>query len=305
MRILILENDEEQLKFVRENISSDDFEIIEVEDVPEALKILQKTQVEILISEFERPEYNALDLVNKILSTNIEKYPFIILITEEETQNEAVDCLGPISGDYIIKPMDPAGLKARIRVAERSISMQDRLSRVRKDSSSLALYDKLTGVLNRQAIYDQALAEVSRGQRAKNPVSVAMIEVANLTDVSEKHGAEVSDRALRYVASAIRANVRIYDLLGRWIGAKFLLVLPNTTEEFASEVVERVNESVSTIGIQLHDRSRLDVEVAIGISSLPDDEVMPLYVLVDQANEALKKASDGISDRVVMYSEMK
>ncbi|MBW8011194.1 MAG: diguanylate cyclase [Chloroflexi bacterium] len=305
MRILILDNDEEQRKFVRDNISSDDYELIEVENGQAALDILREKPIEILITEFEMPDFSAMDLVNNILSSNLEKFPFIILITDEETQNEAVDCLGPIPGDYIIKPLDPEGLRARVKVAERSISMQERLSRVRKESASLALYDKLTGVLNRQAIYDQALAEISRAQRGNIMVSVAMIEVANLTGVTEKHGSDIRDQALRYVASAIRANVRIYDILGRWMGAKFLLVLPNTSEENAAKVVERVNQSVSTIGIRLPDRKRLDVEVAIGVSSLPDEESMPLYVLVDQANEALKKAVEGESDKVVVYSGMK
>ena len=112
-----------------------------------------------------------------------------------------------------------------IAVAERTLALQARAKETSGHSSdSLALYDHLTSVLNRQAIYERALAEMNRSQRDGNQVGIAMIEIVNLDEIIEKYGSDVRDQSVRFVARAARANMRIYDLVGRWIGAKFMYI---------------------------------------------------------------------------------
>lgn len=301
MRVLIIDNDAKQRKMISESLIEEGYEIFAFGNGKKGLKSLQAEKISILIAAFDMPKFGGKELVDGILASKVDPSPFIVFLVNEGSQQAAVDCLGAILGDYMISPISSDGLRARIAVVKRSIKIRDRLDAVSKDSESLALYDQLTGVFNRQAVYDQALAEISRSQREGLHLSIAMIEICDLQEIEEEHGIKIRNQALRYVSSAVRANVRIYDILGRWIGAKFMLMLPNTNLEDVSTVVERVNQSISTIGIQLPDRSRLEIQVNVGVSSLPRAETIPLYMLVEQANSALLKASNEVETQVVYF----
>ncbi|MEK6256895.1 MAG: diguanylate cyclase [Chloroflexota bacterium] len=301
MRVLIIDNDAKQRNKISKILSKENFEVIEAEDGEKGLKALEKQPVKILISAFVTPGITSEQLVAGILAAKLDSPPFVIFLVDEKFQEVAVDCLAPVSGDYMLTPISPDGLRARMAVAKRSVELKERLEKVRRDSKSLALYDQLTGVYNRQAVYDQALAEISRSQREGFPLSVAMIEIINLEGIEKEHGPEIRDQILRYVSSAVRANVRIYDILGRWIGAKFLLMLPNTNMEDVSVLVERVFQSIETITIELPDRSRLKIDVKFGVSSLPSKETIPLYMLVEQANGALLEASNEMENQIVYF----
>jgi diguanylate cyclase (GGDEF)-like protein len=291
MRVMLLGNDPQLRKVVSRSLNNEDYEIVDYEDNQIALESMLKTPIEILISEYDSGRTKGTELINSILASDLEDFPFVLFITTAQNQQEAVDSLGPIPGDYIVKPVEAETLKARIALAERLIMMQERLTQTREESDSLELYDQLTGVLNRQAVYERSLAEVSRAQREESPLSLAMVEVLNLSEIRDKHGPEVRDQAIRYVARATRANVRIYDLVGRWIGAKFLLLLPGASIENATRIAERIRNSISTIGIRLPDRVRLQIDIAIGLTRMQATEKTPLYVLVEEANEALTAAS--------------
>ena len=301
MRVLSIDQDSKQSNQINDGLAGEGYEVFEVNDKKKALEYINNQQIEIVIAAYGMSSFPGEDLVADVLQANTEIPPFIIFLVDEGSQQGAVDCLAPIAGDYMVRPITPEGLRARITVAKRSIDMKKRLDRVQMDSESLALYDQLTGILNRQAVYDQALAEISRAQRENSPLCVAMLEINNLQQIEAEYNVEIRDQVLRYVSSAVRANVRIYDILGRWIGAKFLLMLPNTRVEDASSVVERVNESISTIGIDLPDRSRLEITVNFGVSSLPPEETVPLYMLVEQANSALLEANNEKKKQVVYF----
>ncbi|MEK6256792.1 MAG: diguanylate cyclase, partial [Chloroflexota bacterium] len=288
MHVLIIDNDTKQRNAVEEYLDVENYDISSSMDWKEGKEIVEDSKdVNIIIAAFDMPDFSGKDFIEDIQSLKLDKKPYVIFLVDEKNILDAVDCFGTLLGDYILKPLSPEGLRARIAVTKQSIALREKLDRVKRDSESLTLYDQLTGVLNRQAVYDQALAEISRAQREARPLSVAMIELSNLQQIETKHGNEVRDQALRYVSSAVRANVRIYDILGRWIGAKFLLMLPNTNLNEASIVVGRVSQSIATIGIELPDHSRLRVDVKFGVSSIPPEETIPLYMLVEQANSAL------------------
>ena len=303
VKILIIDNDAKQRKSVEDFLKVDKYEISSADDWNSGKKSAEDQEVSLIIADFDSPGISGDEFVAEVQSLNAETPPFIVFLVNEESISNAVDCCGTMTCDYILKPVSPDGLRARIAVAKRSIALKEKLDRVKRDSESLALYDQLTGVLNRQAVYDQALAEISRAQREAKPLSVAMIELSNLRQIEAKYPREVRDQALRYVASAVRANVRIYDILGRWIGAKFMLMLPNTNLNDATIVVDRVHESISTIGIELPDHTHLRTDVVFGVSSIPPGETIPLYMLVEQANSALQIARSQVKSPVAIYEE--
>jgi len=302
VKVLLYDTFEDQIGLVKEVLNQDDYDLVVEGDASSLYGHLKKGSApELIISNFDLPS-GGIDLVNAILAVHTPPFPYVLFLTEEFSEKFAVDCLGPIPGDFIVKPMREPELEARVLVAERTLALQEHLFSQEELPSDVAMYDDLTNLLNRQAIYEHALAELARVQREKQTVCFVMIEVNNAARIQETYGSETLRTAIRYVARAVRANLRMYDLVGRWMEAKFLLVLPGLTPEFGQSVVERILAAVHSVNIRLEDGSLLALDITGGYTYAEPDQVRPLYEQLDQANIALSAAGELTTEpRVVWY----
>jgi diguanylate cyclase (GGDEF)-like protein len=303
VKVLLYSDDEHQIELVSEILNGDDYNLLIEQDSASLFGHLKEEPPELIISNFDLP-YGGIDLVNSILALLQAPFPYVLFLTEEFSEKYAVDCLGPIPGDFAVKPVRGQELEARIVVAERTIALQKRLHSQEELPPDVAMYDDLTNLLNRQAIYEHAMAEVNRSQREKSPVCLVMIEINNAAVIEEKHGKDMYRQTVRFVARAIRANLRMYDHVGRWMDAKFLVILPGLTPEFGQGVVERILNAVHSINLRLEDQTLLDLDVAGGYTYAKPETARPLYEQIDEANIALSQAVLlEAKPRVLAYSE--
>ena len=168
------------------------------------------------------------------------------------------------------------------------------------------MYDSLTNLLNRQAVYERVLGEINRAQREKLPASLSLFEIINIQEIEEQYGKKISDQAIRFVARSIRANIRMYDILGRWMGARFLLMLPGLRDDSSAIVIERIFSAIHAIRIRLEDDTLLPLTIAAGHTSSDAAAPVPLYTMIEQANVALAHASEQPKNkRVTGYAAIK
>lgn len=306
MKVLLLDKDKKRLKMLVDSLGDQDFNIVVEKDGKEVMKhLLDDSPPELIISDFELPG-GGIDLVNNILTLNRDQYPYVLFVTEEEEESYAIDSLGPIPGDFLVKPLNKRELKARISVAERAIALQVHLRDTKGNRVDLALYDEMTSVLNRQAVYERALAELNRAMREKIQVCLVMLEVINHKDIPSDDEEGVAVQAIRYVARAIRANVRMYDLVGRWIGSKFFLLLPSLPKEHTQAVIERIYTAITAVRVKYGEGEMLPIDIAVGYTWSTEEAPAPLYVLIEQANDALNEASKvEEGNRIVAYQAEK
>ena len=111
---------------------------------------------------------------------------------------------------------------------------------LRESLRHVAQTDALTGVLNRHGLLPQLRRELARADRQGPPLSVALCDIDHFKRVNDTHGHAAGDGVLRDFAENLRAHARASDLVGRWGGEEFLLVLPDTDAESARRVVERI-----------------------------------------------------------------
>jgi diguanylate cyclase (GGDEF)-like protein len=305
VKVLLYDDVDDRIEVVKELLNKDDYELA-IEDDASCLFGHLKADggPEMIVSNFDLPN-GGIDLVNSILAVNNPPFPYVLFLTEELSEKFAVDCLGPIPGDFIVKPLREPELEARILVAERSLAMQEHYYNQEELPPDVAMYDDLTNLLNRQAIYEHTLAELNRAQREKQTVCLVMIELNNAAKIQEEHGRDTLRQAIRFMARAVRANLRMYDLVGRWMESKFLVVLPGLTDEYGQSVVERILNSVHSVNIRVEDGSLLDLDIAGGYTYADPDQPRPLYEQVDQANMALNEAVKLTKEpRVVWFGDV-
>jgi diguanylate cyclase (GGDEF)-like protein len=156
--------------------------------------------------------------------------------------------------------------------------------------------DELTGLLNRGAIIECLTRACARAGRDSAAIAVLLVDVDNFKSINDTHGHGVGDAVLRRIARSLAAGVRGYDMIGRYGGEEFLVVLPRSGSMDAFAAAERLrtsvaNEPVST-GI-----GKLAVTISIGLAVAETGNLSPDH-LIQAADEALYRAKRAGRNRV-------
>ncbi|HJW46392.1 MAG TPA: GGDEF domain-containing protein, partial [Lysobacter sp.] len=162
--------------------------------------------------------------------------------------------------------------------------------------SALALTDTLTGVANRRHIETAAGDAVAQARITGEPLAVLTFDLDWFKRINDGHGHAGGDQVLVRVARACESVLRSNDLLGRIGGEEFVVLLPNTPEEGAATVAERLRECVARIDLS-DIAAGLNVTISLGLAMLrPQDD--GLHDVIDRADAALYRAKDAGRNRV-------
>jgi diguanylate cyclase (GGDEF)-like protein len=159
-----------------------------------------------------------------------------------------------------------------------------------------ALVDGLTGLANRRHGEEVLASEVARAERFGGPVALVLADLDGFKDVNDRHGHPTGDMALREFAEVLRGTVRDVDLVSRWGGEEFVLVLPGTDGEGAAQLAERVRQTLRERILMGPDGTPIVLTASFGVSSFP--EASSPDELVTHADRALYEAKRGGKDRV-------
>jgi diguanylate cyclase (GGDEF)-like protein len=159
--------------------------------------------------------------------------------------------------------------------------------------------DPKTGLLNAAAWQREADAEVSRAQRADTQVAVLLVDVDHFKRVNDTHGHLVGDVVLKSLASELRQQVRDYDVVGRFGGEEFTVLLPRTEASEAVLIAERLRRSAGLLNI-FAGEARVTVTVSIGVAVL-GQHGRDLFELLAASDLALYRAKDKGRNQVCLY----
>ncbi|MFH1198901.1 MAG: GGDEF domain-containing protein [Candidatus Omnitrophota bacterium] len=157
-----------------------------------------------------------------------------------------------------------------------------------KKVQELAITDSLTGVFSRRYLLERLGEEFARARKFKYKFCFLMIDIDNFKDYNDRYGHLVGDAVLREVAIEIKENVRQVDLVGRYGGEEFSVILTETDVAGAAVVAERIRKAIQAQEIKVYDEL-LKVTISIGISVFPDSAQAALG-LIDSADQALYQA---------------
>jgi diguanylate cyclase (GGDEF)-like protein len=136
---------------------------------------------------------------------------------------------------------------------------------------SAADMDLVTGVHNHRYLQERLRQEIARSARGHSPLAVLMLDLDKFKPVNDKHGHANGDRVLHNIASTIKAHVRTSDIVARYGGDEFVVLMPDTPDEAAEHVSRRVVAGVLQQTHEMSDRSRVTVGVSAGLAMYPSD----------------------------------
>jgi diguanylate cyclase (GGDEF)-like protein len=166
----------------------------------------------------------------------------------------------------------------------------------RDELVSKASVDNLTRAWNRATIMELFAAELGRAGRG-TPLCVAMLDIDKFKNVNDTFGHPTGDRVIAETAACIRGAVRDFDVLGRYGGEEFLLLLGNCPENEALVVCERIRSSVAALSIVSGHGVRVPVTISIGVAPY-SRQLVTAAALIDAADRALYRAKESGRNRV-------
>mgnify|MGYP003604345477 FL=1 len=183
------------------------------------------------------------------------------------------------------------------RIRAKLQQQREALAQALEVNRELATRDELTGLINRRAMLDLMALEHSRSLRSGRPLLLAQLDIDHFKPINDQHGHATGDRALQAFAGTVRASVRDTDVLARWGGEEFVLMLTDTSADHARELLERIRQAVQALEIA-HSAGSLQLTVSIGLAQhLPGDTVEHT---LERADQALYRAKALGRNRVVV-----
>jgi len=295
-RVLVVEDEAVTALDLAAELHANNYEVCGIEDsAAGALAAVERERPDLVLMDIRLGDgQDGVEAAGIIVERHQVAVIFLTAHSDEETLARAFD-VSPYG--YIVKPFRPRDLKVTVELALAKHAA-DRAAM--EELTGLVMTDQLTGLGNRR-MFDQALAtEWSRAAREGRPLAVLMIDIDLFKLFNDSLGHAAGDQCLRAVAQALREGcVRPGDLVCRWGGEEFAIILPGADVEGAEHVANELVRAVRALGIS-HGSSEVapHVTISAGVGVDVPGSGGSADGLVEMADAALYAAKSEGRDRV-------
>ncbi|HKV26430.1 MAG TPA: diguanylate cyclase [Candidatus Acidoferrum sp.] len=290
MKILIADDETLSRRLLENTLERAGYEVTAVENGKQAFEQLCKPDgPRLALLDWVMPEMDGPSVCRAVRSRSEQTYVYMVLLTSKGTKEETVAGLESGADDYLTKPFNAEELRARLRVGERILLLEDRLVEARENMRFRATHDPLTALLNRGAILDLVSRELHRSYREQRSVAILLGDVDHFKRVNDTLGHIVGDEVLKEIANRLIAAVRSYDFVGRYGGEEFLVVLNGCDPAYAPGRAEEIRRSVASRPIQTA-KGPVSLTISLGVLLSTDWGPRPLEELLHEVDYAMYEA---------------
>ena len=294
-KVLLGDDDPAMLRLLSRWLEKSGFPTRTAADGQEALDAIELDCPDFVITDWDMPRINGLELCRRVREMSLPHYIYIIFLTAKTSRTEIITGLDIGADDFLSKPVTEGELLARMRSGSRVLSLERRLS-------LMAHTDSLTGLITQRYFYESLTKECHRARRFHLPLSCVMLDLDFFKQINDVHGHPAGDSVLKAVAETLMAGCRASDFVCRYGGEEFCILLPETNETDAAAWAERSRQRLADLHIKT-ERRELRITGSFGVAQYGND-TQNTERLVDMADQALLCAKRGGRDRVVPYTSL-
>ena len=294
-KVLLVDDDPAMLRLLSRWLEKAGYAVSSVVDGQEALDAIEADCPDFLITDWEMPRVNGLELCRQLREMSLAHYIYTIFLTARTGAAEMIAGLESGADDFLTKPVAEGELLARLQSGSRVLEVERQLSR-------MAHTDFLTGLVTQRTFYECLGKEWHRSARLQLPLSCVMMDLDFFKQINDVYGHLGGDSVLKCVAELLLDTSRASDTVCRFGGEEFCILLPETDESDAVVWAERARLRLGALRIpkELKDmRVTGSFGVAQRRNDIPDAEG-----LVELADQALLCAKRMGRDRVIRYAAM-
>ncbi|MFH1868576.1 MAG: sensor domain-containing diguanylate cyclase [Candidatus Omnitrophota bacterium] len=203
-----------------------------------------------------------------------------------------------MNGIFVVEGVSSDDLVRFIILAHQFAMVLERI-RLYEFVQDLAITDGLTGMFVRRYFLERLGEEIKRAEYFNTRLSFIMVDIDHFKQCNDKYGHLVGDVVLKRIAKILKENLREIDVIGRYGGEEFCILLPETTKDEGAVAGERLRKAVEDSRVDAYDET-LKITISVGIAAYPDD-TSDLNQLIDRADQMLYKAKEEGRNRVKVY----
>ena len=303
MQALVVDDSAVYRKLIGDHLRSWGFGVTLAESGSEAWQILEQPNApKLVLLDWVLPDLDGIELCQRIRQAGSSSpYTYIILLTSKEGRQNMLQAMQAGADDYLVKPFDELELKARLLVGKRILDLQEELVSARESMRHAATHDSLTGLTNRGEILAVLERELERARRERKPVAVILCDVDHFKNVNDTLGHLFGDEALREIGRRLRAQLRVYDGVGRYGGEEFLMVLPSCDLPNALLRANELREIIAKTPVVCSGEERL-ITMSMGVAVSACEGKNEVEMLLNQADAGLYKAKEKGRNRIEHFS---
>jgi two-component system, cell cycle response regulator len=296
LKILIADDEALSRRLLEKTLERAGYEVIAVENGKLAFEELCKPEgPRLALLDWVMPELDGPGVCRAVRVRSEQTYVYMVLLTSKGTKEETVLGLESGADDYLTKPFNAEELRARLRVGERILLLEDRLVEARENMRFRATHDPLTSLLNRGAVMDLLTRELHRSHREQKSTAIILGDVDHFKHINDTLGHLVGDEVLTEIANRLLGSVRSYDFVGRYGGEEFLVVLNSCDPAFAPTRAEEIRLAISHHPIHTA-KGPLSLTMSAGLLLSSEWSTKSLEELLHQVDNTLYEAKSAGRD---------
>lgn len=301
MRVLLIEDDKSIAGLEKRHLEKGGFKVLVASSGKEGIERIRREDINLLVIDYKLPDMSGVDVMQKV--NEMGKHIPSIIVTGTGNENIAVTAMKLGALDYIVKDKDSIKrLTATCNEALRKFNLEEEnrslirelklvnteLLEANRKLDEISKLDDLTEVYNRRYLLEALEYEVWRAKRYLCPLSFAIFDLDRFKEVNDSLGHPAGDAVLKQFAFLLRSSMRKTDIVGRYGGEEFGVILSGTTISRAVVLCNRLRENVSKASFG--PEGRISLTASVGLSTLTGE--MEPEALIAEADRSLYAAKN-------------
>ena len=310
-RVLLADDDRLTCEYISEILRRHGHDVEIVSDGEAAIERAGRGGLDLALLDVLMPRINGLEACRIMKSLPGAGSLPVVLLTMRTDTGSRVEGLRVGADDYICKPIDERELMSRVTAMLRMKRLHDQVAAAKARLEELSTHDEMTGLFNFRHLNGRLGDEFKRSERYHDPLSCLLIDIDGLKQWNESHGRTIGDAIVRDTARAIRAALRDIDVVARYGGDEFLVILPSTHFAGALAAADRVWRDVRALSWSVDRSLRASrpgtspptarITLSIGVSLFPSRDVRSKDQLLRAAEASLLRSKRDGGDRICVF----
>lgn len=293
VQALVVDDSRAYRQYLGELLALQHLRVLYAENGREALAVMDREPgISLVVTDYNMPEMDGLALITDLRQKWGRDELAIIGVSDTNQSSLPVRLLKIGANDFITKPFLVEEFYCRVT---QNLDLIEQIRAIRES----AIHDYLTGLYNRRYLFEAGEALQAHARRGGTRLAAVMLDIDHFKRVNDTYGHLAGDRVLKEIAGVLGKGVRRADLIGRYGGEEFCILLPGIERDALLAKLEALRASVAATPIA-HGAEHLTVTISLGASQEPAET---LQALIDRADAALYQAKEGGRNRVVMADD--
>jgi two-component system, cell cycle response regulator len=285
-RVLVVDDSEPIHKLIEARLRPEGLEVSSETSGTRGVERAIADKPDLVLLDIDLPDLDGFEVCRQLKEHPDTKDIPIIFLTGTTSTESKVRGLDLGAVDYVTKPFDQVELRARVRAALRTKRLQDLLEHQ-------SFLDGLTGLWNRAYLEQRVESELNIARRYGRPVSLILVDIDHFKHINDTHGHLFGDIVLQGTAECLPIYARRSDIVTRYGGEEFAILLADTSLRAAAYVAERLRTAIEARSFEAHGES-VSVTASFGVSCTQDlGGDITRENLIQSADRALYASKDG------------